>query len=99
MSVNGLRTPYVTFIYDVPANVELQPHRSRLLPRGCVADLNFRGESRDDLALAIPAVAHWRLAKLPRCLSSEEVNRLIAAVMVQIPDVFVTVRLCSYWCG
>jgi site-specific recombinase XerD len=41
--------------------------------------LNFRGESRDDLALAIPAVAHWRLAKLPRCLSSEEVNRLIAA--------------------
>jgi site-specific recombinase XerD len=41
--------------------------------------LNFRGEPRDDLALAIPAVAHWRLAKLPRCLSSEEVNRLIAA--------------------
>ena len=41
--------------------------------------LNFRGESRDDLALAIPAVAYWRLAKLPRCLSAEEVNRLIAA--------------------
>jgi site-specific recombinase XerD len=41
--------------------------------------LNFRGESRDDLALAIPAFAHWRLAKLPRCLSTEEVNRLIAA--------------------
>jgi len=40
--------------------------------------LNFHGESRDDLALAIPAVAHWRLAKLPRCLSVEEVNRLIA---------------------
>lgn len=41
--------------------------------------LNFHGESRDDLALAIPAFAHWRLAKLPRCLSTEEVNRLIAA--------------------
>jgi len=41
--------------------------------------LNFHGESRDDLALAIPAVAHWRLAKLPRCLSTEEVTRLIAA--------------------
>ena len=41
--------------------------------------LNFRGESRDDLALAIPAVAHWRLARLPRCLSAEEVDRLIAA--------------------
>jgi site-specific recombinase XerD len=41
--------------------------------------LNFRGEFRDDLALAIPAVAHWRLAKLPHCLSAEEVDRLIAA--------------------
>lgn len=41
--------------------------------------LNFRGECRDDLALAIPAVAHWRLARLPRCLSAEEVGRLIAA--------------------
>jgi site-specific recombinase XerD len=41
--------------------------------------LSFHGESRDDLALAIPAFAHWRLAKLPRCLSTEEVGRLIAA--------------------
>jgi site-specific recombinase XerD len=41
--------------------------------------LNFRGECRDDLALAIPAVAHWRLARLPRCLSAEEINRLIDA--------------------
>src|SRR5207245_4999512 len=37
------------------------------------------GECRDDLALAIPAVAHWRLARLPRCLSAQEVDRLIAA--------------------
>jgi len=41
--------------------------------------LNFRGEFRDDLALAIPAVAHWRLARLPRCLSADEVKRLVAA--------------------
>src|SRR5260370_3079564 len=41
--------------------------------------LNFCGEFREDLALAIPAVAHWRLARLPHCLSAEEVNRLIAA--------------------
>ena len=41
--------------------------------------LNFHGEFRDDLALAIPAVAHWRLARLPRCLSTDEVNRLVAA--------------------
>jgi len=41
--------------------------------------LNFCGESREDLALAIPAVAHWRLARLPRSLSAEEVGRLIAS--------------------
>jgi site-specific recombinase XerD len=41
--------------------------------------LNFRGDLRDDLVLAIPSVAHWRLARLPRCLSAEEVNQLIAA--------------------
>jgi len=41
--------------------------------------LNFRGEFRDDLALALPAVASWRLARLPRCLSAEEVDRLITA--------------------
>ena len=41
--------------------------------------LNFRGESRDDLALAIPAVAHWRFSRLPQCLSAEDVERLIAA--------------------
>jgi site-specific recombinase XerD len=41
--------------------------------------LKFRGDFRDDLALAIPAVAHWRLARLPHSLSSEEVTQLIAA--------------------
>jgi len=41
--------------------------------------VNFAGESRDDLALAVPAVASWRLARLPRCLSEDELVRLIAA--------------------
>jgi site-specific recombinase XerD len=41
--------------------------------------LSFCGDVRPDLALAIPAVAHWRLASLPRCLSAEELGRLIAA--------------------
>ena len=41
--------------------------------------LSFLGETRDDLALAIPAVAHWRLARLPHSLSGKEVDRLVAA--------------------
>ena len=47
--------------------------------RAFIRFLNFHGECRDDLAVAIPGVAHWRLARLPRCLSAEEVNRLIAS--------------------
>lgn len=41
--------------------------------------VSFAGESREDLALAVPAVASWRLARLPRCLSEDELARLIAA--------------------
>jgi hypothetical protein len=41
--------------------------------------LSFRGEARPDLDLAIPAIAHWRLASLPRCLSAKELQLLIAA--------------------
>lgn len=41
--------------------------------------VSFAGESRDDLALAVPAVASWRLARLPRCLSQDELARVIAA--------------------
>jgi site-specific recombinase XerD len=47
--------------------------------RAFIRFLNFHGECRDDLAMAIPAVAHWRLARLPRCLSPEQLNRLIAS--------------------
>lgn len=41
--------------------------------------LSFRGLCRIDLDQAVPALAHWRLASLPQCLNSEEVDRLIAA--------------------
>ncbi|NDZ13876.1 integrase [Variovorax sp. WS11] len=41
--------------------------------------VSFAGESRDDLALAVPAVASWRLARLPRCLSQDELARVIGA--------------------
>jgi site-specific recombinase XerD len=40
--------------------------------------LNASGESCIDLADAVPAIASWRLARLPRCLTEDEVTRLIA---------------------
>ena len=41
--------------------------------------LSFRGLGRIDLDRAVPALAHWRLASLPQCLKSEEVDCLITA--------------------
>lgn len=41
--------------------------------------LAFRGDARADLALAVPAVAHWRLASLPRHLSADELTHVLAA--------------------
>lgn len=41
--------------------------------------VTFAGMSLDDLTVAVPAVAGWRLARLPRCLSEDELACLIAA--------------------
>jgi site-specific recombinase XerD len=40
--------------------------------------LDASGASCIDLAEAVPAIASWRLARLPRCLTEDEVARLIA---------------------
>ena len=41
--------------------------------------LSFRGLCPNDLDQAVPRLAHWRLATLPPSLTTEEVDRLIAA--------------------
>ncbi len=41
--------------------------------------LAFRGDARADLGLAVPAVAHWRLAAVPRNLTADELTRVLAA--------------------
>lgn len=38
-----------------------------------------QGRCRADLDRAVPRLAHWRLATLPRCLTSEQVEQLLAA--------------------
>jgi site-specific recombinase XerD len=40
--------------------------------------LAFRGDARADLALAVPAVAHWRLASVPHHLSPDQLTRVLA---------------------
>jgi site-specific recombinase XerD len=41
--------------------------------------LAFCGDARADLGLAVPAVAHWRLAAVPRDLTADELTRVLAA--------------------
>jgi len=41
--------------------------------------LSFTGASCGDLSLAIPSIASWRLVRLPRCLSEDELVRVISA--------------------
>jgi site-specific recombinase XerD len=41
--------------------------------------LGVQGLCQAGLDQAVPSLAHWRLATLPRCLSADEVDRLIAA--------------------
>lgn len=40
--------------------------------------LAFRGDVRADLGLAVPAVAHWRLASVPHHLTADELTRVLA---------------------
>jgi site-specific recombinase XerD len=47
--------------------------------------LAFRGDARADLGLAVPAVAHWRLAAVPRHLTADELTRVVAACEGEAP--------------
>lgn len=40
--------------------------------------LRFRGEIQSDLAASVPRIAHWRLAMIPKSLSSAQVQQVLA---------------------
>lgn len=64
------------------------PSKGRIVP-GCTRSfLRFLLQAnliRRDLAAAVPQVARWRLASLPRALRKEEVDRLIQAADISTP--------------
>lgn len=47
--------------------------------RAVLRYLSVRGLCQADLGYAVPAIAAWRLAELPRYLTEEQVDRIIAA--------------------
>ncbi|MBB1632470.1 tyrosine-type recombinase/integrase [Cupriavidus sp. UME77] len=67
------------FVTDRAAQSAIRTTQKRITSlRSFLRFLNASGQSHTDLADAVPAVASWRLARLPRCLSEDEVARLIA---------------------
>jgi site-specific recombinase XerD len=47
--------------------------------------LRVKGLCDERLEAAIPAVAHWRLSTLPRCLSDEQLDQLLASFDTSTP--------------
>lgn len=67
------------FVIDRAARSGVGTTQKRITSlRSFLRFLNASGQSSSDLAQAVPAVASWRLARLPRHLSEDEVARLIA---------------------
>jgi integrase len=48
--------------------------------------LSVHGQCQADLDRAVPAVASWRLAEIPKYLTTEQVDRLIAACAGDLPE-------------
>lgn len=67
------------FVIDRAARCGVGTTQKRITSlRSFLRFLNASGQVSSDLADAVPAVASWRLARLPRHLSEDEVTRLIA---------------------
>ena len=68
---------FVTSLRDRYSARSMKAVRTAL--RSLLRFLRTRGYCDETLELAIPAVAHWRMAMLPRCLTDEQLKRVIAA--------------------
>jgi site-specific recombinase XerD len=53
--------------------------------RSLLRFLRIQGYGDERLELAIPAVAHWRMARLPRCLTEQQLAQVLTAFDPQAP--------------
>lgn len=69
-----------TFLLNSARNCSINVAEKRVTSaRAFLRYLGVRGLCHSGLDQAVPALAHWRLSTLPRCLTADEVDRLIAA--------------------
>jgi len=68
--VTSLRGPILTLFPEATCATVL---------RSLFRFLRAQGLCDERLELAIPAIAHWRMATLPRCLTEQQVKQVLAA--------------------
>ena len=68
---------FITSLRGRFSPASMQTVRSTL--RSFFQFLRFRGFCGDELEAALPAVAHWRLATLPRALTDQQVGQVLAS--------------------
>jgi len=71
----------------------------RTVLRSLFRFLRVQGLCDERLELAIPAVAHWRMATLPRCLTEQQLKQVLAAFDPRTPcglrDRAIVLCLCT----
>jgi integrase/recombinase XerD len=74
---------FVTSLQDRYAASSIKHVRTAL--RSLFRFLRMQGYCDEKLELAIPAVAHWRMANLPRCLNEQQLKQVLEAFDLRTP--------------
>ena len=90
VDVRNLRPTDVTgFVTSIGGRFSAQSMKVvRTALRSFLLFLRMQGFCDERLEAAIPAVARWRLATLPRCLSDEQFNQVLASLSLSTPCAF-----------
>jgi site-specific recombinase XerD len=74
---------FVESLQDRYAASSIKQMRTAL--RSLFRFLRMQGYCDEKLELAIPAVAHWRMANLPRCLNEQQLKQVLEAFNLRTP--------------
>lgn len=87
IDAKGLRPSDVTgFVSSMGGRFSAQSMKTvRTAVRSLLSFLRMEGLCDQRLEAAIPAVARWRLATLPRCLSDEQLKQVLASLSMCTP--------------